>query len=193
MDYTLLRNKIYLILLAYYNNEKMPTYTKLGELAGMTRQTAQKKVAQLINDQLISVGIDSIEVVNKLNLNIEILKNYLDTNNDFDPIALKMLLFPQHYDSRKSAGEDLGYSREGTYQLPHGIVYGIISEGKIKYIGTTKHFERRIKEHIKKRPFLKPEDFCILVDDVGSKGYNVELELIHILDPEWNQAGKAIK
>jgi hypothetical protein len=37
-----------------------------------------------------------------------------------------------------------------------------MSEGKIKYVGSSKNFYERIKQHIRKRPFLEEKDFVIL-------------------------------
>lgn len=82
--------------------------------------------------------------------------------------------------------KELGMSRSSLYLSDHSVVYAIQSEGKIKYIGTTAHFENRRADHIKKRPFLTPANFLILVDNVGSDKFNIELELIHLLKPEWN-------
>ena len=36
-------------------------------------------------------------------------------------------------------------SRTSLYLDDNGVVYGIVSEGKIKYIGTSAHFEYRIQ------------------------------------------------
>jgi predicted GIY-YIG superfamily endonuclease len=58
-------------------------------------------------------------------------------------------------------------ARKTVYTKVQVVVYGIISEGKIKYVGSTSRYEERIKEHIKKRPFLDSKDFIILkeIDD----------------------------
>lgn len=71
------------------------------------------------------------------------------------------------------------------------VVYGIVSEGKIKYVGTSNNFQDRINKHINKRPFLEKKDFVILKEvNFNQNRFNYELELIHLLQPEWNVLGK---
>lgn len=70
------------------------------------------------------------------------------------------------------------------------IVYGIIHEGKLKYIGSTKNFPLRI---IKKRPFLTKDNFIIIKGVPFNTQFNVELDLIHYLQPEYGKGGKQMK
>lgn len=191
MDYKLLKNKIYLTLLAYYNNKSLPSFIQLGKQVGVSRQTASTKYKELVNDNLLSIDENNILVVNNiLNINVEVLKEYLDTSMDnFDPIQLKYVLFNDNTVTKTQLAKEMGISRASLYLDNHSVVYGIQSEGKIKYIGTTSHYEDRIAQHIKKRPFLTPSNFLILADDVNVNKFNIELDLIHLLKPEWNEVG----
>lgn len=83
-------------------------------------------------------------------------------------------------------------SRAQMYVDYHSVVYGIYSEGKIKYIGTTAHFEKRIKQHIAKRPYLTSNNFIILADsnNIQIDKFKIENQLIDLLQPEWNIMGK---
>ena len=192
MDYSLLKNKLYLILLAYYNEGKMPSFTKLGEKIGISRQTASTRFKELLKNGLITQDEnDLIFVSNPLNIDLNKLKNYLDQNETINLLELKYYLFgTQENETKKDLAKQLGVSRSSLYLDEHSVVYAIQSEGRIKYIGTTQHFEDRIRQHIKKRPFLTPNNFLILVDNSNSQGYNIELELIHLLQTEWNVMGK---
>lgn len=191
MDYSLLKNKVYLTLLAYYDQKKMPSYIELGEKVGISRQTASTRTKELFDEGLIEKSDNKIAVQNKLNIDVLLLKSYLD-NNRFDPVELKQLLFEDSEQTKTDLAKELGVSRASIYLDQHTVIYAICSEGKIKYIGTTTHYEDRINQHIKKRPFLTPSNFIVLVDNILGSGYRTELELIHLLQPEWNIIGKSI-
>lgn len=191
MDYSLLKNKVYLTLLAYYDQKKMPSYVELGEKVGISRQTASTRTKELFDEGLIEKSDNKIVVQNKLNIDMLLLKSYLD-NNRFDPVELKQLLFEDSEQTKTDLAKELGVSRASIYLDQHTVIYAICSEGKIKYIGTTTHYEDRINQHIKKRPFLTPSNFIVLVDNILGTGYRTELELIHLLQPEWNIMGKSI-
>ena len=91
----------------------------------------------------------------------------------------------------KKFGNKIARPRDLSEFTPAGtIVYGIMSEGKIKYVGSSKNFYERIKQHIRKRPFLEEKDFVILKEvPYNQNRFNYELELIHLLQPEWNIMG----
>jgi hypothetical protein len=104
-------------------------------------------------------------IANDLNIDINKLNNYLDNELVFDPIELKRLLFPRKGpQSRIADGKELGMARGTTYAITHSVVYGIVYEDKIRYVGTTKHYKERIRQHIKKRPFLSEDNFIILME-----------------------------
>ena len=190
IDYSLLKNNTYLTLLAYYDKQELPSFVDLSKKIGVSRQTASNKVKELINNGLIELDDkDCVYVNNKLNIDIEKLKYYLDTHNIIDIVELKEILFGL-CENKVQLAKELDIARSSLYLDEHSVVYGIQSEGRIKYIGTTQHFEDRVSQHIKKRPFLNPSNFLILKDNVGKEGFNIELELIHLLQPEWNQMGK---
>lgn len=112
--------------------------------------------------------------------------------NNFDSVQLRYVLSNNNNAAitKTQLAKELDISRASLYLDNHTVVYGIQSEGKIKYIGTTSHYEDRIAQHIKKRPFLTPSNFLILVEDIGNNNkFNIELNLIHLLKPEWNEVG----
>lgn len=190
MDYSLLKNRLYLTLLAFYDGQELPSYVQLGKENGISRQTASARVKTLIKDNLIIIWEDkTITVKNPLNLNIDILKEYLNSGETFNAIELKEKMF-QEKRTKTELAEELQVSRSSLSMDQHTVVYGICSEGKIKYIGTSKHFEDRIKQHIKNRPFLTAANFIILADNIIDNNFYIENQLIDILQPEWNILGK---
>lgn len=193
MNYSLLKDKVYLTLLAFYNHKKMPSFIELGKIIGITRQTASTKTKELLNSGIISIDESGMLLVNNdLDIDVSLLREYLkESNFSFDVLRMKELLFPiVKAQTKTEIANELGVSRTSLYTDDHVVVYGICSEGKIKYIGTTKHYQDRINQHINNRPFLNSSNFVILADNVGNYGYNLELELIHLLQPEWNKMGK---
>ena len=187
MNYTLLRNKIYLTLLAYFNHGAMPSFTTLGKKAGMTRQTASVKVKELQENELIKIEDNILIVNNPLNIDERVLKDYLDNEEGFDPIELYNILFDASGYSRKYIGEKLDMARQTIYNSNHPVVYGIIEDGVLKYVGSSAHYEQRINQHRRARPHLTEDNFIILVDNVGKNPFYIERQLIDILNPEWNE------
>ena len=55
MDYSLLKNRLYLTLLAFYDGQELPSYVQLGKENGISRQTASARVKTLIKDNLIII------------------------------------------------------------------------------------------------------------------------------------------
>ena len=191
IDYSLLKNKVYLTLLAYYDGDEMPSFTDLSKQIGISRQTASTKVKELINTHIITLDDnDILSVSNDLNINVNDLRAYLEMTDCFNPQGLKEHLFGVSAKTQKRQAKELDVSRSSLYLSQHSVVYAIHSEGKIKYIGTSTHFEDRIQQHIKKRPFLTPANFIILVDNSNIQGHDIERELIHLLQPEWNIMSK---
>lgn len=163
----------------------MPSYSELGKKVGITRQTASTRVKELIDNDIISIDEDKIVVVrNDLDFDVEKIKEYLETSIEFNSIELRNFLFDTNL-TRMEIGKELKMARQTIYSKPHSVVYGIVSEGKIKYVGTTKQYDQRIKQHIAKRPFLTQNNFIILAEITNEK-FNLESELINLLKPEWN-------
>ena len=73
MDYSLLKNKIYLMLLAYYNEKEFSSFVELGKLAGVSRQTASTKFKELQEKGIIELDDKDILSVKNI-LNIDIVK-----------------------------------------------------------------------------------------------------------------------
>ena len=169
----------------------MPSFIELGKIVGISRQTASTKVKELLNNNIIKLDDnDILTISNPLNIDKNELKAYLEMTDSFNSMGLKEHLFGVSSQTKVKEAKELGASRASLYLDDHSVVYGIQSEGKIKYIGTTAHFEDRIQQHIKKRPFLTPSNFVILVDNSGISSHDMERELIHLLQPEWNIMSK---
>ena len=159
----------------------MPSFVQLGKDVGISRQTASNKFKELVAQNLIELSDNNVVLVNNpLNIDVDILRYYLDTHENIDLVELKEALFGVSID-RNALIKELNIARSSLYLDKTKVVYGIISEGKIKYIGTTEHLKDRIQQHIKKRPFLTPANFIILKDEVGKNNFNIELNLIHLL------------
>lgn len=193
MDYSLLKNKVYLYLLAFYNNKKKPSYSEISQNIDICRQTVSKKMQELINNGIVVITEDdNIQVDNVLQIDVNELKKLLE-QRIYNPtkIAQLLLLKDENLTNDKLA-ETCGVSRASFYNNQHAngtFIYGIVSEGQLKYIGSTDNMVERIKQHIKNRPFLKPDNFIILKQIFSTGRYSDEIELIHILQPEWNKMG----
>lgn len=126
-------------------------------------------------------------VNNPLNIDVDLLKDYLlEHNDDFNAIELNKILFEVNM-SKKEIGKQLQMSRGTTYKKRRQVVYGITdNEGVLKYVGVTDYYDERVRQHIKKRPYLNQKNFIILLDDVGNSKYDIENILITMLKPEWN-------
>lgn len=74
--------------------------------------------------------------------------------------------------------------------LKEYVIYGIVSEGKLKYVGSTGCLKQRIYQHTSIRPFLTRNNFIILKIVSRKERYSKERELIKALSPEWNIMSK---
>lgn len=193
MNQKLLKDKIYLTLLAFYDNKLMPSYTALGKQTGVTRQTVAKRVNQLIQEGIIAINEERILLVkNEEQLDKEYLKSVLEKEHNILAIQMALNEIPQSQINVYKTAKQLSVSPQTIYSNieARGIVYGIVSEGIIKYVGSTKHFEERIRQHIKKRPFLERKNFIILKEIDLDNRFDYEKQLIKILQPEWNIMSK---
>ena len=186
MNHELLKNNVYLTLLAFYDNKEMPKYVELGKAAGVTRQTAAKRVKELTDSGVIQIVDDILLVENDMELDVGILRDLLTKNPNITAIELESIFFGG--DNKYKIMKDLDMSYGCYYAQLHekSVVYGIVSEGIVKYVGCTKNYEERIKQHIRKRPFLDRSNFIILKEIDSNDRYQYERQLIDIIDPEWN-------
>lgn len=188
MNFELLKDRVYLTLLAFYNYDRIDSYEKLGQKCGISRQTASKKVKQLIDKELVSIDERKYIVVkNELDIDVRLLQKILNSDPNINAIELKEKLFSIK-ENIINIAEEFNVSRSTVYHYlsQDMVVYGIVSEGMIKYIGSTKNYEERMKQHILKRPFLTPSNFIILKQITENDRFTLERELIHIIQPEWN-------
>lgn len=194
-DYTILKDEVYLHLLAFYNNQVSPNFTAIGKEIGMTRQTISKHFDSLIIKGLICMNNSILKVMNPLEIDINKLRKLL-LNNITNPIALCKELFFGDALSIQTLAKITDTPRSSYYnsvkESKDGmvIVYGIVHEGKLKYIGSTKNYQSRIAQHINNRTFLTKDNFIIIKEVPFNTQFNVELDLIHTLQPEWNTIGK---
>lgn len=192
MNLDLLKDNVYLTLLAFYDNVKMPSFVSLSQKTGLTRQTVSKKVKNLLDTELIIIDEnDIVHVSNKLDINVNKLNYILTLYPGINVLTLKEKLFGP-VDNISEAAKELGLSRTSIYHCKNSkmVVYGIISEGIVKYIGSTKCYEERIKQHILNRPFLTNSNFIILKEIDENDRFFQERQLIEIIQPEWNIMGK---
>ena len=185
MNLDLLKNNVYLTLLAFYNYGRIDSYEKIGEKCGISRQTASKRVKQLIDKGLVSIDDKKIITVkNELNIDVWLLQKVLHHFlPNINATQLEKVLFPN---------SELGTIQNNPYDFleQNVIIYGIVSEGVIKYINSTENYEEKIKEHILKKPFLTFNNFIILSQTNKFDKFTQEKELIHIIQPEWNVMNK---
>ena len=192
-DTSILKNKVYLYLLTFYNGQSLPSYVTLSKETGLSRQTVSKKVKELIDNGIVIDKGSSIEVKNILDLDLERLRVIL-YQNSYGLDELFKLAEGSEECNITEASKSLGISR-ASYHLERNkeedcIIYGIISEGTLKYVGSTELYSERIAQHIRKRPFLKQENFCILKRVSFKDKLAFERSLIKTLNPEWNIMAK---
>ena len=93
MDYSLLKNYVYLYLLAYYDGKQMPSYVELAKRLDIARQTASAKVRAMINDELVCINDGIIIVKNPLNIDVNKLIELLNSEIKIEFSRLKKVLF----------------------------------------------------------------------------------------------------
>lgn len=83
--YSLLTNKVYLYLLVYYNGWPLPSYVALSRGIKLTRQTVATKVKELRSEGiLLDDELGNIQVLNPLNLDVNVIEEYLQSGERFD-------------------------------------------------------------------------------------------------------------
>ena len=91
----IIKNRVYLWLLAFYNTKIMPSYSALSQELEISRQTVSVKIKELIDKELIIIQDDKKLIVNNpYNINIFILQKYLKNTSkeQFDNKYLLNLL-----------------------------------------------------------------------------------------------------
>jgi len=175
----LLKNNVYLFLLAFYNNQTMVNFVELAKVIGISRQTVSNKVKKLLSDKFIKINDDNILFVeNSLDLDVDLLRKILEKTPDISAAQLEDIFF------NNKDNKEVLVNIEDDFLGEDRVVYGIISEGVIKYIGSTKEYEERIKQHIRKRTFLTSNNFIVLKYVKAQDRFNYEKQLIKILQPE---------
>lgn len=188
---TLIKNKVYLYLLAFYDGCPLPPSTVLAKQIGITRQTVSKKYKELQENGIISITpSETIIIKNEYNIDKNILKTFLQNNSNYTYESLLFVLnLP--FNSRKEIEEKYGVSsvktlkNEETKDSNFCYIYGIAVNGELEYVGSTNNFEIRKKQHILRRPFLKDENFIILKKLSFQDKLNIKL-----YNPEWNIVSK---
>lgn len=192
---TLIKNKVYLYLLAFYDGCPLPPSTVLAKQIGITRQTVSKKYKELKDMEIITITpSETIIIKNEYNIDKNILKNFLQNNSNYTYEALLSILnLP--FNNRKEIEERYGISvktlkNEETKDNNFCYIYGIVINGELEYVGSTNNLELRKKQHILRRPFLKDENFIILKKLSSQDKLDEEKLNIKLYNPERNIVSK---
>ena len=192
---TLIKNKVYLYLLAFYDGCPLPPSTVLAKQIGITRQTVSKKYKELKDTEIITITpSETIVVKNEYNIDKNVLKNFLQNNSNYSyETLLSILKLP--FNNRKEIEEKYGISvktlkNEETKDDNFCYIYGIVINGILEYVGSTNNLELRKKQHILRRPFLKDENFIILKKLSSQDKLDEEKLNIKLYKPEWNIVSK---
>ena len=192
---TLIKNKVYLYLLAFYDGCPLPPSTVLAKQIGITRQTVSKKYKELKDTEIITITpSETIVVKNEYNIDKNVLKNFLQNNSNYSyESLLSILKLP--FNNRKEIEEKYGISvktlkNEETKDDNFCYIYGIVINGVLEYVGSTNNLELRKKQHILRRPFLKDENFIILKKLSSQDKLDEEKLNIKLYNPEWNIVSK---
>lgn len=192
---TLIKNKVYLYLLAFYDGCPLPPSTVLAKQIGITRQTVSKKYKELKDKEIITITpSETIIVKNEYNIDKNVLKNFLQNNSNYSYEALLSIL-KLPFNNRKEIEEKYGISvktlkNEETKDDNFCYIYGIVIDGVLEYVGSTNNLELRKKQHILRRPFLKDENFIILKKLSSQDKLDEEKLNIKLYNPEWNIVSK---
>lgn len=192
---TLIKNKVYLYLLAFYDGCPLPPSTVLAKQIGITRQTVSKKYKELKDTEIITITpSETIIVKNEYNIDKNVLKNFLQNNSNYGYEALLSIL-KLPFNNRKEIEERYGISvktlkNEETKDDNFCYIYGIVINGVLEYVGSTNNLELRKKQHILRRPFLKDENFIILKKLSSQDKLDEEKLNIKLYNPEWNIVSK---
>lgn len=192
---TLIKNKVYLYLLAFYDSCPLPPSTVLAKQIGITRQTVSKKYKELQENGILSFTKDNCIIMkNEYNINTITLKNFLQNNSNYTYESL-LEAIGLMLDTRKDIERTYGISvrtlkTDETKDNEYCYIYGIIVNGELEYVGSTNNFELRKKQHILRRPFLKDENFIILKKLSFQDKLDEEKLNIKLYNPEWNIVSK---
>lgn len=192
---TLIKNKVYLYLLAFYDGCPLPPSTVLAKQIGITRQTVSKKYKELKDTEIVTITpSETIVVKNEYNIDKNVLKNFLQNNSNYSYEALLSIL-KLPFNNRKEIEEKYGISvktlkNEETKDDNFCYIYGIVIDGVLEYVGSTNNLELRKKQHILRRPFLKDENFIILKKLSSQDKLDEEKLNIKLYNPEWNIVSK---
>lgn len=192
---TLIKNKVYLYLLAFYDSCPLPPSTVLAKQIGITRQTVSKKYKELQENGILSFTKDNCIIMkNEYNINTTILKSFLQNNSNYTYESL-LEAIGLMLNTRKDIERTYGISvrtlkTDETKNNGYCYIYGIIVNGELEYVGSTNNFELRKKQHILRRPFLKDENFIILKKLSFQDKLDEEKLNIKLYNPEWNIISK---
>ena len=169
----IIKNKVYLFLLAFYDENRLPSYVDLSEEIGLSRQTISTKIKELKEEGYIFVDEDGIlSVYNPLDISKKLLRKVLRTGS----YKLK--------DIRDLAN---GFRVKAIDEVwDWGTVYGIEYDRKLRLIGVTRDYETRIEEHCKQWAFLERDNFIVLKEGTLDEILGLERKLVDTLKPEWN-------
>ena len=208
VNYSYLRDRIYLFLLCYYNEKELPTYVKLARKCGYSRQTIAKKIKEL-QDAEIMVPMDDgkylfMDFLEEEDIEKEEVMQLLKepyNNNELGMILLSMirpettaeevhiLLDVSENTLNDEFKNDLFISKKTPQEIVEErkfLIFGIEYQGKIVYLRATQNYEFKIRSLIKEYPNLKRENFIIMREEVNN--YQCLLRAaISLIKPEFNK------
>ena len=208
VNYSYLRDRIYLFLLCYYNEKELPTYVKLARKCGYSRQTISKKIKEL-QDAEIMIPMDDgkylfVDFLEEEDIEKEEVMQLLKepyNNNELGMILLSMIrpettaeevhiLLDVHENTLNDEFKnDLFISKKTPQEIVEErkfLIFGIEYQGKIAYLGATQNYEFKIRSLMKEYPNLKRENFIIMREEVNN--YQCLLRAaISLIKPEFNK------
>lgn len=192
---TLIKNKVYLYLLAFYDGNPLPPATVLAKQIGITRQTVSKKYKELQESGVLSANDQNLIIIkNEYNIDKETLKNFLQNNSNYTYESL-LAATGLMLDTRKDIEREYGISvktlkNEETKDNEFCYIYGIVLNGELEYVGSTNNLDLRKKQHMARRSFLKDENFIIIKKLPYQDKLEAEKINIKTYNPDWNEVSK---
>lgn len=208
VNYSYLRDRLYLTLLYKYNEKKLPSFSALAEECGFSRQTVAKRFRELEKEEIaVPIGtrkytfVDYLEEedITRGEVRELLRKNY--TDNQLGMILLSkirpetyedevhIMLDVSEYTLDKKFRKDLFVDRASPPEVEDNrilhTVYGIIYNNRIKYIGYTDDYVNTMGRLLKKYPELHRDSFLVLRQCREYRA--VYKSLLTLIKPEFNQ------
>ena len=208
VNYSYLRDRLYLVLLYRYNEKKLPSFSALAEEWGFSRQTVAKRFKMLEEEEIaVPIGgrkytfVDFLEEEDITREEVKELlrKNY--TDNQLGMILLSKIR-PETYEDEVHIMLDIGAStldkkfRKDLFvdrEIPPETeedktthtIYGIIYGNRIKYVGYTDDYVKTIERLLKQYQELHRDSFLVLRQCGGERA--LYKSFVTLIKPEFNK------